>query len=301
MHIFVFQSRFLLYDGVGHGILAGLRPWSPSSWIMGSRPWLGALASAMYLAVAAGLLSLSFARSLRGEGRVPEVRFAPRSHRGRAGGIRGILLSHEIGLLTRTTGVRLGALASVGFGAWLLFARETSPLMPLLGAVIVLALGFPYAANVFGHDGHALRRYILLSPDWAGIFAAKNISFGLVTAAELAPLAAASFARLSILTALSVLGSSVLVMVLLVLWGNISSMLFPSAGPGQGAFMNEIIPIAAWGAPLVIHRSVSGSDHRCTWQRLQPVVLACVALYRVMVGRIASHFEEEAGAVLERM
>ena len=212
-----------------------------------------------------------------------------------------MLIAYEIGLLKSTTGVQLGAIVSTGFAVWLLATREASPLIPLLGAVITLALGFSYASNLFGHDGHALRRYILLTPDWAGLFSAKNLAFCLVTVAELVPLVLAAIIRLPPASTLSLLGSTILVILLLILWGNISSMLFPSAGSREGVFMNQVAPLAAWGAPFAIHRSIAAFGSMLFLAAVCAGAICCFALYRLMLRGISSHFEEEAGAVLERM
>lgn len=315
--LFVFMKRTLLDDGAGRGLLAVLRPWSPSSWITarGVSPAVGLLLSVGLAAASVALFGLLLSRALRAAGRGPQ-RESSRTRRklgrvstgaGRplAASIFPALLSHELGLLASRGATRFGAFAAAGFAAWTLASREASVNIPLLGAILVLASLFPYASNLFGADAHALRRYVMLSPDWGAIFAARDAAYLAAAAALLAPLVVAAAVRISGSAAGSLALSALLVAVAHVLWGNVSSILLPSAEGGVGArppgFANQVALLAAWGLPLALDRSLARFGTPLYDAAAAACVLAGFLLGGVMLRRAREHFDKEVEGVLGRM
>jgi hypothetical protein len=215
------------------------------------------------------------------------------------------LFSHELGLLASRGATRFGALAAAGFAAWTLASREASMNIPLLGAIVALAALFPYASNLFGADGQALRRYVLLSPDWGALFAARNAASLAASAALLAPLIVAAAVRISISAAVAFTLCAALVAMLHILWGNFSSMLLPSIAGRTGArppgFANQIALFTAWGLPLALDRSLARFGTRLFDAAAGAGMLACCLLYGIMLRRVQEHFAEEVEGVLGRM
>jgi hypothetical protein len=311
--LFVFMKRTLLDDGAGRGLLAALRPWSPSSWIAarGVSPAVGLLLSVGLATASVALFGLLLSRALQAAGQGPRresSRTSRKPGRVSAGARRSpatSLFSHELGLLASRGATRFGALAAAGFAAWTLASREASVNIPLLGAILVLASLFPYASNLFGADGYALRRYVMLSPDWGAIFAARNAACLAGSAALLAPLVVVAAVRISGAAALSLALSALLVAVAHVLWGNVSSILIPSAEGGTGAqppgFANQVALLAAWGLPLALDRSLARFGTPLYDAAAGACVLAGVLLGGIMLRRAREHFDKEVEGVLGRM
>src|SRR5208283_5137537 len=147
----------------------------------------------------------------------------------------------------------------IAAGVWLLATRKPSMNIALLGGFLALAAGFTYSSNTFGHDGHALRRYALLGPDWGVVLAAKNRAWLTIMGLSVLPSVAIDAARVSSSSALSLLLSESLVLALSIVWGNISSVLLPSRiGSGRAnAFVNQAAPFALCALPLEIHTIVA--------------------------------------------
>jgi hypothetical protein len=315
--LFVFMKRTLLDDGAGRGLLAVLRPWSPSSWIAarGVSPAVGLLLSVGLAAASVALFGLLLSRALRAAGRGPQRELSrtgrkPRrvstgARRSPAASLFPALFSHELGLLASRGATRFGAFAAAGFAAWTLASREASVNIPLLGAILVLASLFPYASNLFGADAHALRRYVMLSPDWGAIFAARDAAYLTASAALLAPLVVVAAVRISGAAALSLALSALLVAVAHVLWGNVSSILLPSAEGGMGArppgFANQVALLAAWGLPLALDRSLAPFGTPLYDTAAAACVLAGLLLGGIMLRRARKHFDKEVEGVLGRM
>jgi len=315
--LFVFMKRTLLDDGAGRGLLAVLRPWSPSSWIAarGVSPAVGLLLSVGLAAASVALFGLLLSRALRAAGRGPQRessrtgrkprRVSTGARRSPAASLFPALLSHELGLLASRGATRFGAFAAAGFAAWTLASREASVNIPLLGAILVLASLFPYASNLFGADAHALRRYVMLSPDWGAVFAARDAAYLTASAALLAPLVVVAAVRISGAAALSLALSALLVAVAHVLWGNVSSILLPSAEGGMGArppgFANQVALLAAWGLPLALDRSLAPFGTPLYDTAAAACVLAGLLLGGIMLRRARKHFDKEVEGVLGRM
>ncbi len=308
--LFVFGRRTLLDDGAGAGLLALLRPWSPSAWIAarGVSPLAGLLLAAGLAASGTALFALALCLALRASARGPRattgaLRFRPRSVTRGSPGV--LMFRHELRVLTSRAGTRLGALAALGCAAWTLAAGDASANIPLFGAIVALGSLFPYASNLFGADGQGLRRYLMLSPDWGVVFASRNAAHGAASAALLLPLVGAAAVRISAAAAVSVALSGLLVAMLHCLWGIMSSMLLPSAerGPAdrQPPFVNQIAVIGAWAVPLALHRAVAPFGSAGYDAALGACLLAAALLYGILLRRTRRHFAEEVEAVLERM
>jgi hypothetical protein len=308
--LFVFTKRTLLDDGAGQGLLAILRPWSPSAWISASgiSAVPGLLASAALAGASVALFGLLLSLSMRAAGHSPVLvrgSSRPRTRRPSSSSLFAALFSHELGLLASRGATRVGALAAAGFAAWTLASREASMNIPLLGAIVALAALFPYASNLFGADGQALRRYVLLSPDWGAVFAARNAASLTASAALLAPLTVAAAVRISLSAAVAFALCAALVAMLHILWGNFSSMLLPSIAGRTGArppgFANQIALFAAWGLPLALDRSLARFGTRMFDAAAGAGLLACCLLYGIMLRRVREHFAKEVEGVLARM
>ncbi len=308
--LFVFTKRTLLDDGAGQGLLAILRPWSPSAWISASGVSLvaGLLASTALAGASVALFGLLLSHVMRTAGRGPVLvrrSSRPRTRRPSSNSLFATLFSHELGLLSSRGATRFGALAALGFAAWTFASREASMNIPLLGAIVALAALFPYASNLFGADGWAMRRYVLLSPDWGAVFAARNAASLAASAALLVPLIVAAAVRISLSAAVAFALCTGLVAMLHVLWGNLSSMLLPSIAGRTGArppgFANQIALFAAWGLPLALDRSLARFGTRLFDAAAGAGLLACCLLYGIMMRRVRGHFAEEVEGVLGRM
>ncbi len=306
--LFLFQHPFLLADAAGGGLLSLLRPWSPSAWIMGaardpmSAPWplfaAAAVVAAMGLSALASHGTYALALRQREEGRASGRR---RGLLGR-GGLFRVLFSKEISYLLGSMGIRFGACAAAACSLWLMAAREPTVNIAILGAFLVLAAGFPYPSNLFGHDGAAVRRYALASLDWGTLFLAKNIAYVAMTAAPLALLSLAAAIRASAAESLSLALTAAVLLALCVLWGNLSSILVPSAaGRRDGVFANQLFPVAVWAAPFFIGRSIAGF----TTAAYRFVMLGCLLLSLIMYARmwrrISLHFDSEVEKLIGRL
>ncbi len=306
--LFLFQHPILLAGAGGGGFLPSLRPWSPSAWIMGaaqdpmSAPWPLFAAAA---AVAA--LGLSALASHGANAMAPRQREAGRASRRRRGllgrgGLFRVLFSNEISYLLGSMGIRLSWCAAAACSLWLLAAREPTVNIAILGAFLVLAAGFPYPSNLFGHDGAAVRRYALASLDWGTLFLAKNIAYVAVTAAPLALVCLAAAIRASAAEGLSLALTSAVLLALSVLWGNLSSILVPSAsGRRDGVFANQLFPIAVWAVPFLVNRSVAGfATASYRFVMLGCLLLSCI-MYALLWRRISLRFDFEVEKLIGRL
>ncbi len=309
VRIFVFMQGSLLDDGAGRGLLPLLGPWSPSAWIAarGLPAWAGLLLSAGLAAAGTALFGLAVRRSFLAAARGSQS--APgRGRRGalpiREGKPWTVLFAHELQGLAARGSTRAGAAAAAAAAAWTLFARDTSVTIPLFGAVLALAAIFPSASNIFGADGPALRRYVMLSPDWGAVFSSRHAAFAMAALAFLAPLAAASAIRLSVPVAACVALAGLLTAAVQCLWGTVSSMLLPAAATGPRArtpaFANQVAAVAAWAVPWALHR---GARFGTTAYALSAgaCLAAAALLYAAMLHRVRRRFSEDVEAVLARM
>ena len=298
VRIFLFQHPALLIDDAGSGLLTFLRPWSPSVWIF--QGWVVPCLASMIAALGLYVLSLRGMYSPAGETASPRQR----RMNGRAGGrgIAAVVYRHELRYFARSLGGAVAIGAGVAAGAWLFAAKEPSINIALLGGFFALAAGFTYPSNAFGHDGHALRRYALLGPDWAMVFAAKNRAWlTIMGESVLLPVAAAA-ARVSPSSALSLLLSVGLVLALSTVWGNVSSVLLPSRiGSGQArAFVNQAAPFALCVLPLGIHRTVAPFGSFGYDMAVCACLAAAAALYVLLLRRLSRAFDMEIESVLAR-
>jgi hypothetical protein len=298
VRIFLFQHPTLLIDDAGRGLLRFLRPWSPSVWIF--RGWVVPCLASMIAALGLYVLSLRGMYSGAGETAAPRRRRMNEHARGT--GMAAVVYRHELRYFARSLGGLAAIAAGIAAGVWLSVAKEPSINIALFGGFLALAAGFTYASNAFGHDGHALRRYALLGPDWGMVFAAKNRAWLTVMGVSVLLPVAAAAARVSLPAALSLLLSAGLVLALSTMWGNISSVLLPSRiGAGQArAFVNQAAPFALCALPLGIHQTVApfgsfGFDIAAC------VCLAAAAvLYVLLLRRLSRAFDADVENVLAR-
>ena len=145
----------------------------------------------------------------------------------------------------------------------------------------------------------------MLSPDWGAIFAARDAAYLTASAALLAPLIIAAAVRISGAAAGSLALSALLVAVAHALWGNVSSILLPSAEGGMGArppgFANQVALLAAWGLPLALDRSLARFGTPLYDAAAAACVLAGLLLGGIMLRRARKHFDKEVEGVLGRM
>jgi hypothetical protein len=297
--LLVFQHPTLLIGG-GRGVLPALRPWCPSWWI--ARAGLGQGTTAMPLLAMAGaaaalglfafLSLLSYRAPADTARRTGMVGRRPPRHP-RSGGILAVLFSQEISYLLGSPRTWLAALAALGCSVWLLLSPRPGIAIPVLGAIMGLALLFSYPSNVFGHDGPAMRRYALASVAWEKVFLAKNLAF-LACTLPLLLTAASAGLRLGAGSGAALALSIVLVVLLALIWGNLSSILAPAAGEPHALFLNQLFPLAVWGVPLLIDRSgaYAAVSAGC--------ILLSMTVYALIMRRIAARFGSEVEDVLER-
>jgi hypothetical protein len=298
VRLFLFQHPLPLADATGGGPISWIRPGSPSAWI-----FQGRLAACAALAAACLLLYGLCIRHVYAKAGEPEP-----PHRGRtraparAATIPGLLYRHELARLATAPATAVGVAAGLGSALWLLLTPHPTAGIPALGCAIALLAAFPFAVNIFGHDGKALRRYALLYPDWRVVFGSKNGAWLTVMAAAMAAPMAAAAARIGPAAGVSLLLCGTAVLSTGVLWGNLGSLLLPSAvGPGQRtAFINQAAPFLLCGLPLMLHRTVGAFGSGVFDAALAACTAAAAALYGVFLRRLARTFDAEVGDVLER-
>ena len=296
--IFLFQHPTLLIDDAGRGLLSFFRPWGPSVWVF--RGWIvPCLAS---LAVALGLYVLSLRGMYNGMDEAVASQRRRMNGRARGKGMAAVVYRNELRYLARSLGGVVAIGAGIATAAWLFVTKAPSINIALLGCFLALAAGFAYPSNTFGHDGHALRRYALLGPDWGLVFAAKNRAW-LTTmgSSMLLPIAAAA-ARVSAVYALSLLLSAALVLSLSIVWGNISSVLLPSRnGSGQARpFVNQAAPFALCSVPLGIHQAAAPFGSLGYDLAVCACLAAATALYAFLLRRLSRAFDADVENVLAR-
>jgi hypothetical protein len=300
VRIFLFQHPTLLVDNAGTGLLTVFRPWCPSVWIF--RGWVVPCVALVIAAFGLYVLSLRSMYNAAGEPAPARRRKAVEHARGAGMSSSAVVWRHELRYLARSLGGLFGVAVGMATSVWLIATREPSVNIALLGCFLALAAGFSYPSNTFGHDGHALRRYALLGPDWGMLFAAKNRAWLTVMGVSVLPLIAADAARVSASSALSLLLSAGLVLALSLLWGNISSVLLPShTGSGQGhAFVNQAAPFAFCGLPLGIHITVAPFGSPGFVFAASVCLAAAVVSYALLMRRISRTFDAEVESVLAR-
>jgi hypothetical protein len=170
-------------------------------------------------------------------------------------GVPGSIFNKEARYLILFPRVIFSAAIALGSSIWAIF--EPALPIPLAGAVLASAISFSYPSNILGHDGSAIRRYALASVDWRKTFLGKNLAY-LAFEAPLSLLVISTAVGISCAAAVSLFLSIVLVLILAMAWGNLSSIIFPSAADGprgerRTIFVNQVFPWASWGIPLAIH------------------------------------------------
>jgi hypothetical protein len=324
--LLVFQRPTLLTDG-GRGFLSNLRPWSPSAWIMAAGDERGrALRPLFALGVAAAALAASALLARRALSAPPRNRESapalrawglPWRRRGmgrfprtpRWKGSLGILFSHERAYLAGAAGARLALLAGIGFSLWLVFSREPTVNIAILGAAIAFIASFSYPSNVFGHDGGAVRRYALFSLDWGKLFIAKNLAYLASTAVPMALLVLATGLRTTARYAVGLAMTAAVLSALVILWGNVSSILVPQASrrvesktaDRGGVFVNQLFPIVVWAVPFLVNRSIAPFGSASYDAAMAGCLIASGAAYRFLVKRISVRFDEDVESIMERL
>ena len=298
IRIFLFQHPTLLTDDAGRGLLTLFRPWSPSVWIF--RGWV--LPSVALMIATFGIYHLSLRGMYNAAGEVTPSRRRRAGGRVRGTGMAAVVYRHELRYLAGSLRGFGGIAAGISAGAWLFAAGEPTVAIALLGCFLALAASFSYPSNTFGHDGHALRRYALLGPDWGTVFAAKNRAWLTVMGLSvLLPIAAAAV-RVSVSSAASLLLSACLVLAISVVWGNISSVLLPSrTGSVQGAaFVNQAAPFALCALLLGIHMTVAPFGSFGFDIFVCVCLAAAAVLYALLLRRISRAFDADVESVLAR-
>jgi len=296
--IFLFQHPTILIDDAGRGLLSVFRPWSPSAWIL--HGWVIPSAASMLAALGLYILSLRGMYNAAGEAAPP--RSSRRSERAQGKDVAAVVYLHELRYLARSLGGLVAIAAGIAAGVWLLATRKPSMNIALLGGFLALAAGFTYSSNTFGHDGHALRRYALLGPDWGVVLAAKNRAWLTIMGLSVLPSVAIDAARVSSSSALSLLLSESLVLALSIVWGNISSVLLPSRiGSGRAnAFVNQAAPFALCALPLEIHTIVAPFGSFGFDISVCICLAVAAAMYALLLRRISRAFDAEVESVLAR-
>jgi hypothetical protein len=298
VRIFLFQHPTLLVDDAGRGLLTLFQPWSPSVWIF--RGWVIPCAALAVAALGLYVLSLRGMYDAAGEPAPARPRRAVEHARG--SGMSAVVYRHELRYLGRSLGGLVAIAAGIASFVWLLATRDPSVNIALLGGFLALAAGFSYPSNAFGHDGHALRRYALLGPDWGKLFAAKNRAWLTVMGVSVLLLVSASAVRVSLSSGVSLLLSAGTVLAFSVVWGNISSVLLPSRiGSGQAqAFVNQAAPFALCSLPLAIHSTVAPFGSPGFDVAVCICLAAATALYALLLRRISRAFDSDVESVLAR-
>jgi hypothetical protein len=298
VRIFLFQHPMLLLDEARGGFLGALGSWSPSVWIF--HGWVAAAVASMIAAL--GLYVLSLRGMFDAAGGVRSPRPYTKVERVRGTSVAAVIYRHELRYLASSPGGVVAMGAGIAAGAWLLGSRHPSTAISLFGGFLALAAAFAYPANTFGHDGHALRRYALLGPDWGLVFAAKNRAWLTVMGVSLALPIASDAARVSVASGVSLLLAAGLVLALAIVWGNVSSMLLPSRhGTGQApAFVNQIAPFGLCALPLGIHLAATRFGSITFDVAVGGGLVAAIALYAFLLRRISRSFDADVENVLAR-
>jgi hypothetical protein len=298
VRLFLFQHPILLVDDTGQGLLRVFRPWSPSVWVF--QGWVVPTIGSMIAASGLYVLSLQGLYNTAGEAASP--RRGRMSEHAMGTGMAAVVYRHELRYLAGSLGGLAAIAAGIAAGVWLLAAREPSMNIALLGGFLALAAGFAYPSNTFGHDGHALRRYALLGPDWGIVFSAKNRAWLTVMGLSLVLPIAADAARISASSAVSLFLSAGLILALSVVWGNISSVLLPSRiGSGQAnAFVNQAAPFVLSALPFGIHATVAPFGSFGFDTAVCICLAAASTLYVFLLRRISRAFDAEVERVLAR-
>lgn len=298
IRLFVFQHPTLLLDDAGRGLLPSLRPWGPWSWIVEGRALPCVALAAAALVFYAAVTGVAFRRA----GAIDPVTarqggVAPPAQR--SAGIFRRELRH---FLSSGAGAA-DAVLGLGCAGWLLLTKRPTPGIPLLGAFFIVLAGFSHAVNLFGRDKGAVRRYALGGVSWGDVFSAKNGAWLAVSGVSCIPLAAAAAIRLSFAPAMSFVLSALLVLVLTVTWGNISSLLFaaPSGGHEGPAFVNQAAPFVLGGVVLAVHRLVAPFGSAAFDAALAVCIVAATIFAAVYLRRVSRSFDDEVEGLLEKL
>jgi hypothetical protein len=304
VRLLVFQTPLLLDDGAGAGLLPALGAWSPSFWIQSGwiAPCLGILAACMGWYVLALRGAYAAASAPPASARMATSHSVPGIPTPQSPDVRTLLRRRELRQLSRATASFLQVAVGVGACIWLLATAEPTLGIPLLGCALIVLLGFGAAANIFGADGHALKRYALLNVDWRLVFDAKNRAWLTVAGLSMVPACAAAFVRIGPAPAASLLLTAALTLSLCILWGNIASMLFPSAqGARQGgAFVNQLAPFVIGALPFGIHRTVAAFGSVGYDAAVAVFFAVTLVLHARLHARITRTFDGELESVVER-
>jgi hypothetical protein len=307
VRLFVFQNPTLLVNDAGAGLLPSLRPWGPWSWVVDGRAvpcaLLAAAAFAFYLLVtAAGFRKLSVINPATARGRGT-------SRQGLHAASPGIFEQELRHFLFSGAG-GAGAVLGVGAAVWLLFTAHPSAGIPLAGAFFVLIAGFSHAVNLFGQDAGAVRRYALGGVPWDAVFRRKNRAWLTVCGASCVPLVIAAAVRLTTPSAVSFALSAVLVLLLAVAWGNISSLLFASPrstadAPGAARvgppFVNQAAPLLAAGIVLAVHRVIGPFGSAVFDVAIGACAGAAAIFTQAYLRRVSRSFDDELEGLLEKL
>lgn len=189
----------------------------------------------------------------------------------------------------------------------LCFTSEGALIVPLLGALLIVAVSSSYAFNVFGHDGAALLRYAMRAPDWGDIMRTRDAAYGILVGLSVLPLLIATFIRFGFVAALSFFTAVSVVVISVVLVGNIISIALPVAtkfpidSTRGEPLLNQILPLLIWAIPLAIH-SYAAPFGTAGFVAVAFVllVLLCV-LYHLSIRRIRAALPGDIYEVIERM
>jgi hypothetical protein len=292
--VLVFQKPFLLDEG---GLLSGMGPWSPSVWIL--KGWIAPCFGLLMVCLGCWVLALRGAEAASGSHATSAGTMGARVA-GRDADVRTLLLRRELRQLVFSPGGFLAFAAGIGSCLWLLTAREPTLGIPLLGCAVIVLAGFGAAANLFGRDGHALKRYALLNVEWRMIFGAKNGAWLIVSAASMAPAVAAAAIRIGAASGAALLLAAALALSLCTLWGNLSSILLPSRNGGRQPFVNQLAPFVICAIPLGIHRTVAGFGSIGFDAAILACLMASMVLHARLRALISRTFDAELESVMER-
>jgi hypothetical protein len=210
-----------------------------------------------------------------------------------SGGPGWIIFRKELKYIINRPGFISGFVISIIFAVYIFLDNSSFRILPFTALFFLLAVNFRFQSNIFGHEGAAVIRYYFASYDSGRLFLEKNAVFAAVFFVHSFPVITASFLHYKWIFGAAFFFTAVLMVLLLLLYGNVSSVFLPyNIDSNQGGYIiNNLFFCSVWLLPHFISKHTDGYTAPAYFIISAVIIVLLLTFYFIMLKRIKKYFK----------